>query len=129
MGALTLVARGPLPVDVVWERYADPQRWPTWAPQIRKVEAVGRLRPGLTGRVHSYAPPGIAFRVLSVDARKRMWSWRVQLGPLKLTLEHGVREGTHGGSEAWLRMHGPFPILLAYAPLARYALGRLVNHR
>src|SRR4051812_49840043 len=76
MGALTLQARGPRPVDVVWERYADPQRWPTRAPQIRKVDAVGRLRPGMTGRVHSYVPPGIAFRVLEVDARKRIWSWR-----------------------------------------------------
>jgi hypothetical protein len=127
MGALTLQARGPLPVDVVWERYADPQRWPQWAPQIRRVDAVGRLRPGLDGRVHSYLPPGIAFRVLAVDARSRTWSWRVQLGPLALVLEHGVREATHGGSETWLRLHGPMPVLLGYAPLAKLALNRLVN--
>jgi polyketide cyclase/dehydrase/lipid transport protein len=127
MGAMTLQTRGPLPVEAVWERYADPQRWPDWAPQIRRVDAVGRLRPGLTGRVHSYLPPGIAFKVTAVDARKRTWSWRVQLGPLTLNLEHGVREGNHGGSETWLRLHGPMPLLLAYAPLARYALGRLVR--
>jgi polyketide cyclase/dehydrase/lipid transport protein len=127
MGALTLQARGRLPVDLAWERYADPQQWPNWAPQIRRVDAVGRLRPGMTGRVYSYVPPGLAFTVLAVDARHRTWSWRVKLGPLTLTLEHGVRQGPHGGSETWLRLHGPMPLLLAYAPLARYALGRLVH--
>jgi hypothetical protein len=127
MGSLTLQARGSAPVDTAWERYADPQKWPQWAPQIRRVESVGRLRPGLTGRVYSYVPPGIAFRVLAVDAKRKTWSWRVQLGPLSLTLEHGVREGRHGGSETWLRLHGPLPVVALYAPLARYALGRLVN--
>src|SRR4051794_41357262 len=93
MGAVTLHARGPLPVAVVWERYADPQRWPHWAPQIRRVDAVGRLRPGMTGRVHSYLPPGIAFRVLEVDARQRTWSWRGQLGARSLVVGHGGRGG------------------------------------
>lgn len=127
MTALTLKARGAAPVDAAWERYADPQKWPEWAPQIRRVESVGRLRPGLTGRVYSYLPPGIAFRVLAVDAKGKTWSWRVQLGPLSLTLEHGVREGRHGGSETWLRLTGPLPVVVLYAPIARYALGRLVN--
>jgi hypothetical protein len=77
--------------------------------------------------VYSYLPPGLAFRVLAVDARARTWSWRVQLGPLALVLEHGVREPTHGGSETWLRMSGPMPLLLSYAPLAQLALRRLVR--
>lgn len=127
MGALTLQARGPLPVDVVWERYADPQRWPEWAPQIRRVDSVGRLRPGLTGRVYSYVPPGLAFRVTAVDARRRTWTWRVQAGPITLSLEHGVREGAHGGSLTWLRLHGPLPLLAVYAPIAKIALNRLVS--
>jgi hypothetical protein len=38
-----------------------------------------------------------------------------------------VREGRHGGSETWLRLHGPMPVLLGYAPLAKFALNRLVN--
>jgi hypothetical protein len=127
MTSLTVQARGSAPADAAWERYADPQKWPQWAPQIRRVEAVGRLRPGLTGRVYSYLPPGIAFRVLEVDAKRKTWSWRVQLGPLSLVLEHGVREGRHGGSETWLRLNGPLPVVVLYAPLARYALGHLVN--
>jgi hypothetical protein len=127
VGALTLHARGPLPPHVVWERYADPQRWQTWAPQIRKVEAVGRLRPAMSGRVYSYLPPGLAFQVLDVDARSRTWAWRVQAGPVRLMLEHGVREAPRGGTETWLRLHGPLPLLLAYAPLARLALRRLVH--
>src|SRR4051794_41500644 len=97
MGALTLQARGPLPVDVVWERYADPQRWPQWAPQIRRVDAVGRLRPGLDGRVHSYVPPGIAFRVLAVDARSRTWTWRGPPGAPAPVLGHRAGGGRGGG--------------------------------
>jgi hypothetical protein len=128
MGELTLRATGPRPADEVWERYADPQRWSSWSPQIRRVDAVGRIRPGLTGRVASWVPGlQLGFRVLEVDARRRTWSWSVRSGPLDLVLEHGVAGAGNGRSSTWLRLRGPSLVLLAYAPLARMALRRLVH--
>ena len=69
MGSLTLHASGPAPVNAVWEAYADPQRWSQWSPHIRRVEAVGRLRPGLTGQVVAVVPLAVNFEVTKVDAK------------------------------------------------------------
>jgi len=126
MGRLTLHAHGPADADSVWQGYADPQAWPTWAPQIAKVEADGRLRPGLTGRVWSYLPPPVSFEVLEVDDVRRRWSWRVHLGPLSMRLDHDVTRHLHGTATS-VTVHGPWPVLLAYAPLAQVAIRRLVR--
>ncbi len=126
MSSLTVRAQGPSGAADVWEAYADPQRWPQWAPQIRRVVAIGRLRPGLTGQVWSFLPTPVSFEVVDVDARRRRWSWRVTLGPLRLRLDHGV-DARDIGCSTWLTMHGPLPVLALYAPLARLALHRLVR--
>jgi hypothetical protein len=63
--------------------------------------------------------------VLAVDEAAREWSWEARLGPLRLRLEHGVTAHIDG-SATWLRVHGPLPVILVYAPVARIALGRLV---
>ena len=130
MGELNLKARGPADVALAWERYADPGLWSTWAPQIQRVDTdMSRLRAGGQGVVRAGVLPhptlGIRFSVLDVDEEARSWVWKVNLGPVRLVLEHGVEpEGT--GSITSLRLRGPLPVLLAYAPVARFALGRLV---
>lgn len=133
MAHLTLRARGEAPAALAWERYADPGLWPTWAPQIQGVETtMHRLTPGSTGTVRvgllSRPTLGLPFTVLSVDEPARQWSWQVRLGPVTLHLEHGVTDRP-GGSATWLRVRGPLPILLAYAPVARFALSGLVRPR
>jgi hypothetical protein len=130
MASLRLHAHGTAPADTAWERYADPALWPTWAPQIQRVDtAMQRLVPGGSGTVRAGLLPhptlGIAFRVLTVDEAAREWSWEAGLGPVHLRLEHGVTERADG-SGTWLRVHGPLPVVVAYAPVARFALGRLV---
>jgi hypothetical protein len=125
---LTLHATGPEPPGEVWERYAVPARWPEWAPQITGVDLpVGWLAAGVRGRVH--APLGVAlpFVVDSVDEAARRWSWTVAVGPVRLRLLHWVADGPDGGSTTGLRVRGPAPLVLGYAPLARWALGRLVH--
>ena len=127
---LTLSAHGSAPASLAWERYADPALWSTWAPQIQRVETdMDRLRPGGTGEVRAglLAHPtlGLPFTVLHVDESAREWSWRVRLGPVALHLEHGVTPHLRGAS-TWLRVHGPLPVVLGYAPVARMALSRLV---
>jgi hypothetical protein len=115
---------------LAWERYADPGLWSTWAPQIQRVETVmdrlvaggsGTVRAGLLG----WPTLGVPFRVLEVDETAMEWSWEARLGVLRLRLEHGVTPHPTG-SATWLRVRGPLPVVLAYAPVARLALGRLV---
>ncbi|HSK26424.1 MAG TPA: SRPBCC family protein [Jiangellales bacterium] len=132
-GTITLEARGDASPDTVWERYAEPARWPGWSPQIRRVELDGRrdrLAPGLTGAVHSYGPVPVRFTVSAVDEDARTWSWTVSVGPVHLALDHSVAPDDRvdgRGTLTTLAAHGPWPVLLAYAPLARLALGRLVR--
>ena len=132
-GALRLSASGSLPVDEVWERYTQPVWWPHWAPHIRSVdypEAV--IEPGTTGRVTGVGGLVAVFRIDAVDHVARTWSWSVRSGPLRLSLDHGVDAGPPGStrrSTAWLVTHALWPVAIAYAPVARYSLGRLVSPR
>jgi hypothetical protein len=131
MTVLRVQAHGVAPVTLAWERYADPSRWSDWAPQIQGVETeMARLVAGGTGTVRAGLLPwptlGVPFRVLEVDEAAMQWSWEARTGPLRLRLEHGVTSHLTGSS-TWLRVHGPLPVVLAYAPLARVALGKLLE--
>jgi Polyketide cyclase / dehydrase and lipid transport len=124
---LTLAASGDQSVAVVWERYEELDLWPTWSPYLRRAEPVGvRLRAGLTGRV--FGPLGVRahFTVRSVEPALRRWAWTVCVGPVAVRLRHGVDEAGFG-SRAWLVLDGPSLVVLGYAPLARWALHRLVT--
>ena len=102
-------ATGALHPHAVWERYATPSVWPSWAPQIRRVEcAQDRLE------------------VLAVDDALRTWSWRVRSGPARLTLHHAVLEVAEG-TQTTIEIEGPALVVLPYAPVAQVALRRLVR--
>lgn len=127
MTTVTVRARGSAPADEIWDRYADVRRWPQWAPQIRNVDADGTtLRAGLRGTVRPVVGPGVRFVVEDVDAAARTWAWRVQLGPVGLVRMHLVH-GVEDDGSTWLRATGLLPVVVGYAPLARFALGRLVK--
>ena len=120
-------ATGQLHPHAVWERYANPSEWPSWAPQIRWVEcAQDRLLPGLTGRVHGLFGVTADFEVLTVDEGRRTWSWRTRSGPVRLTLHHAVLE-VSAGTQTTLEIDGPAFAVLPYAPVAQVALRRLVR--
>ncbi len=123
---MTIHATGAATATVAWERYADLTLWTAWAPQINRVDASAeRIAPGVTGRV--VGPLGVSanFVVDAVNEAARRWSWTVRRGPLRLRLQHGVRERPTGCA-SWLTIEAPLPVVLGYAPLARFALGRLV---
>jgi hypothetical protein len=106
----------------MWEAYADPSRWSTWAPQIRAVRPLERLRTGLSGEVEGLAGLRVRFEVTEVDEAAGRWTWRVHLGPAALTIEHEVADGRTA-----IVLDGPAPVVVAYAPVARLALSRLVR--
>ncbi len=131
MANLTLTAHGSAPVALAWERYADPALWSTWAPQIQRVDtSMKRLTTGGTGTVRAGPLPRptlpVSFEILAVDEDAMEWSWKAHVGLLSMRLEHGVTSHLTGSS-TWLRVHGPLPVVLGYAPVARFALGYLVN--
>lgn len=124
-----LSATGPAPPELVWRRYALPSLWSTWSPQIRRVDCVDiEVHEGSRGRVHG--PPGVAvdFTVTAFDPTEMTWAWQVRMlvVGVRLRLEHGVQEDPVG-SRTWLRLDGPAPVVLGYAPVARWALRRLVR--
>lgn len=127
MGTADLSATGTTSADRAWERYAQPSLWSTWSPQIRAVETDGdRLYSGATGTVHGPVGIRVHFVVTAFDEAQRTWSWTARLGPIALDLAHAVMtEGT--GSRTTLQAKGPWPVVAAYLPVARFALHKLVN--
>ena len=130
----SISAVGPLAPGWAWERYADLDRWPEWAPQISGVAAPERrLRPGLRGTVRAAGLLHVAFVVDAVDEAARTWSWTVRLGPVRLHLRHGVEPAPSGGpgtgTRTWLVTTGPAPVVAPYTPLALVALHSLVMER
>ncbi|WP_433800809.1 SRPBCC family protein [Actinomycetospora sp. CA-084318] len=123
----TVAARGTLPADEAWERYADLDAWPRWAPQITGVTAPARrLVPGLEGVVRAAGVVHVPFTVLAVDEVARTWSWRVRVGPVRLVLQHGV-DPDGDGSRTWLVTEGPALVVAPYTPVALVALHSLVR--
>lgn len=127
---ITTHVNGPAPVELAWERYADPALWSTWAPQIRSVEihdpGPARIRSGLRGTVHALFGVSVRFEVTEVDEAARTWAWTVHPPALTLRLGHTLEARPGGGTRTGLVIDGPAPVVLAYAPVARLALHRLV---
>jgi len=122
MTTLRIRRRGPASKYEIWARCRDPRRWPEWAPHIREVIAEGPLQPGLEGEVVGLLGVHARFEVLEVDVERGRWTWVVRSGAVRVRIEHEVGEGRAG-----LVLSGPAPAVVAYAPLARAALGRLVS--
>ena len=125
-GYPALEARGPAPVDQAWRRYAEIPLWSTWAPQISGCRPAAINWPSRGGTVYVSACCPSRSRVTDARAEARTWSWLVRIGPVELNLRHAV-EADGAGSRTTLDIEGPAVVVIAYAPVARFALGRLVN--
>lgn len=128
MVTLVLEAVGPLDTETVWERYARPELWPTWAPHLSSVEAsTDRIATGTTGVVRGLGVVRARFRVDAVDEDKRTWAWTVRAGPVQVRLHHAVAAAPRVGASTRLHLRGPAVVVVPYAPLAHWALRRLVR--
>ncbi len=127
MPVMRIAASGPRSIEEVWADYTHPSAWPSWAPQIRSVHGVGDpITAGDRGVVHGPVVLRVPFRIESIDQVARRWTWRVGVGPLSVVLDHGV-DAMEAGCCAWADVHAPGVAVLAYSPIARLALRRLVD--
>lgn len=121
-------ASGPVHLDEAWDRYARPERWPQWSPQVRHVEIDSDvIVAGSAGTVRTAGGAHVRFVVLDVDARSRSWTWRVRVGPVGMVLEHHLRARPGGGTRAEVVIHGAWPVARLYRLPATVALHRLVH--
>jgi hypothetical protein len=128
VGTRSIEATGPLDPAAVWDRYALPESWPSWLPQVSRVElSTPRIAAGSTGRLHVGRGVSLPFAVDAVDEAARRWSWSVRVGLLKLRLEHWVDAADGGGSTTGMRVSGAGPLVAGYAGQAQGALDRLVR--
>ena len=85
-----------------------------------------RIAPGLRGVVVGPVGVQVPFEVIEVDEPAMTWTWRVRAASAELTLEHSVTpEGD--GCRTDLTITGPAALVVGYAPVARFALTRLVR--
>lgn len=126
---LTLRAAGTAELPLVWQRYSVPGLWPTWAPQIRRVDcAADALAVGVTGTVFGVVPNlGAQFEVVELDADEHRWAWDVVAGPVRMHLDHASEARIGGGTSTTLLVDGPAAAVLTYAPIARLSLESLVR--
>lgn len=62
MTVVTVSAKGRIPPDEVWQRYAQLSRWTEWAPQLSRVDATDdTLAYGVTGRVYGPLPVVLSY--------------------------------------------------------------------
>lgn len=114
--------RGPAGKYEMWRRVRDVDRWPTWMSLVRRVDASGPMRPGLEGTLEYPAGVRVAFEVLEIDERGPSWAREVRLWGLRLVIDHHIDEGF-----GLVEVSGPFPLPLAYVPIARRSLSRLLR--
>jgi hypothetical protein len=120
---------GPRPAEEVWDRYVHPQRWSEWSPQIRSVRyPADTIAPGTAGSVGGPGGWRARFEIVDVAATGpvRSWSWSVTAAGVRLHLAHTV-EATATGCRTGLTVEGFAPAVIAYLPIARLALRRLVG--
>lgn len=121
-------ASGPVDPDEAWDRYARPERWRQWSPQVRHVDMDSDvIAAGSAGTVRTIGGAQVRFVVLDVDARARSWTWRVRVGPVGMVLEHHLVPLPEGGTSAEVVIHGSWPVARLYRLPATLALHRLVR--
>lgn len=112
------------PARLVFDTYADVERWPSWTSSVTSVELLDRgpLRIGSRARIRQPKLPVSTWQVIRLDPG-REFSWQV-LGPgVHTTGTHRVDPLADDTSRvtATLEQTGPLGVLagLAYARLTR----------
>lgn len=119
---------------VVFEAWADPTTWPTWDPEVKRVQWDGEAAPGTRGKLWPKAGPPVAFAFTELIADQRVVNESRLLGG-RVVFHHEVIE-TEGGVRATVTVGiagplAPFWAVLLRKPIATAApssLDRLARY-
>ncbi|MBP8920255.1 MAG: SRPBCC family protein [Micropruina sp.] len=104
--------------SAVFSRWADPESWPEWDPEVRRVSFEGPVQVGARGRLRPRSGPGTSFSVTAVE-RDREFTNASPMPGAMLTFEHLVSPAADGAEVAvTVRLDGPL------APLWARLVGR-----
>ncbi|GAA1787510.1 SRPBCC family protein [Leucobacter iarius] len=111
-------ARTRHPEESVFARWADPNSWPAWDPDVREVTFTGDVRLGAAGRMRPSSGPAAAFTITELVEDRRFTNVSRMPGAA-LTFDHRVEPADDGSTlSVEIRIDGPL------APLWKLAIGR-----
>jgi len=117
-----------VPLELAWQRLAEVERWPEWAPHITKVTLVpaGPLGPSSRGALHLRLFGRNTFR-MSVWDPPRRWEWIGELPGVRVHYDHRFEPREEATRLTWIvRLDGPLAPVIR--PLFRRIYGRNVDH-
>ncbi|MEZ5088349.1 MAG: SRPBCC family protein [Micropruina sp.] len=85
--------------SAVFSRWADPESWPEWDPEVRRVSFEGPVQVGARGRLRPRSGPGTSFSVTAVE-RDREFTNASPMPGAMLTFEHLVSPAADGAEVA-----------------------------
>lgn len=109
-----------VPRALAWQRLADVERWPEWAPHITAAElSPGPLGPASTGWLKLRGLGRNAFRMTAWDPPNE-WTWEGGVAGTRVVYVHRFVEDAGDTSLEWVvSLHGPL------APLIRPLFARV----
>lgn len=115
----------PVGVDEAWRRLSEVERWPEWAPHIKRVtlRPPGALGPTSSGTLHLRRLGPTTFR-MSVWSPPDRWEWVGGVPGLRIEYDHlFAPAGSDAATLTWVvRLAGPL------APVVRPAFARIYGH-
>jgi uncharacterized membrane protein len=80
------------PAERVWATWTDVERWPEWAPPMKKVELQtdGELRPGSRARIEAEGGPPSVWEVTSLSPGTS-FEWKTNVRGVTIVGGHEVR--------------------------------------
>jgi len=112
------------PADVVWDVYADVERWPEWTDSVSAVEHLegAGLEPGARVRIEQPKLPKAVWQVSALDPG-RSWTWTSKAPGITSIATHAVEPRPDGRTHVSqsIDQRGPLGALIGrlYARLTR----------
>jgi hypothetical protein len=112
-----------VPRALAWQKFAEVERWPEWAPHITAAELnAGPLGPRSTGWLKLRGLGRNSFRMISWNPPDE-WTWQGSVARTRVVYEHRFLDNAQGTQLEWLvSLEGPLARLIS--PLFARVYGR-----
>jgi uncharacterized membrane protein len=94
MSAFTYKVDISAPAEAIWSAWMDVERWPEWAPPMKKVELVtpGPLQVGSRVRIEAEGAPAALWEVTDLRPHE-FFEWATSVRGVKVSAGHGIEVG------------------------------------